>query len=57
MRFGVLERLWMIGLMAVILMSSSRALSGILVLLGVNHVLRRRYRAEWQKVCSILSGK
>ena len=57
MRFGVLERLWMIGLMAVILMSSSRALSGVLVLLGVNPVLRRRYRAEWQKVCSILSGK
>ena len=37
------ERLWMIGLMVVMLMSYSRMVSVVLVLSGVGPVLRRRY--------------
>ena len=56
-RFSVLEHLWMIGLMVVMLISYSRAVSVVLVLLGVGPVLRRRYGVEWQKVCCIVSVK
>ena len=37
------ERLWMIGLMVVMLISYSRVVSVVLVLSGVGPVLRRRY--------------
>ena len=40
------ERLWMIGLMVVMLMSYSRVVSVVLVLLGVGPVLRSRYVIE-----------
>ena len=40
------ERLWMIGLMVVMLMSYSRVVSVVLVLLGVGPVLRSRYGIE-----------
>ena len=45
-RFSVLEHLWMIGLMVVMLISYSRTVSVVLVLLGVGPVLRRRYGFE-----------
>ena len=40
------ECLWMIGLMVVMLMSYSRVVSVVLVLLGVGPVLRSRYVIE-----------
>ena len=40
------ERLWMIGLMVVMLMSYSRVVSVVLVLLGVGPVLRSKYAIE-----------
>ena len=40
------ERLWMIGLMVVMLMSYSRVVSVVLVLLGVGPVLSIRYGIE-----------
>ena len=40
------ERLWMIGLMVVMLVSYSRVVSVVLVLLGVGPVLRSRYVIE-----------
>ena len=41
------ERLWMIGLMVVMLMSYSSVVSVVLVLSGVGTVLRSRYGIEW----------
>ena len=40
------ERLWMIGLMVVMLMSYSRVVSVVLVLSRVGNVLRSRYGIE-----------
>ena len=41
-----LERLWMIGLMVVVLTSYSHVVSVVLVLSGVGPVLRSRYGVE-----------
>ena len=40
------ERLWMIGLMVVMLISYSRVVSVVLVLSGVGTVLRSRHEIE-----------
>ena len=56
MRFCGLEIFWVIGIMVVMLMSYSRAVKVVLVLLEIGLVLRKRYRTEWQKVCCIDSG-
>ena len=55
-RFCGLEIFWVIGIMVVMLMSYSRAVKVVLVLLEIGLVLRKRYRTEWQKVCCIDSG-
>ena len=40
------ERLWMIGLMVVMLMSFSRVVNMVLVILGVGPILRSRYEIK-----------
>ena len=46
--FGLVcvERLWMIGLMVVMLMSFSRVVKMVLVILGVVPILRSRYEIK-----------
>ena len=46
--FGLVcvERLWMIGLMVVMLMSFSRVVNMVLVILGVGPILRSRYEIK-----------
>ena len=46
--FGLVcvERLWMIGLMVVMLMSFSRVVKMVLVILGVGPILRSRYEIK-----------
>ena len=46
--FGLVcvERLWMIGLMVVMLMSFSRMVKMVLVILGVVPILRSRYEIK-----------
>ena len=45
-RFTGLELFWVIGLMVVMLMSYSRVVKALLVLLGNSLALRKRYRTE-----------
>ena len=46
--FGLVcvERLWMIGLMVVMLMSFSRVVNMVLVILGVGPILRSKYEIK-----------